>query len=725
MHPELAHAPGALPGSDAAPADGSGGQPGAGHTHHHPRAPAPRGPAAGGSAAHAGHAEVIDEHGGHGEHGGHDKHAGHSVEMFRRKFWLTLALTIPTVLWGHMLMSLTGWNAPAFPGSGWIPPVFGTAVFLYGGIVFLRGALMELRERLPGMMTLISLAITVAFVFSAAVTLGFPGMPLWEELATLVTIMVLGHWIEMRSISQAQGAVKELAKLLPSTAVRVRGDTTEEVPIAELRDGDVVLVRPGASIPADGVVRQGSSAVNEAMITGESRPVSKAEGAEVIAGTVNGSGSLRVEVTGTGEGTALAGIMRLVEQAQLSRSRAQALADRAAFVLTLVALAAGAVTLVTWLALGAEPAYAVERVVTTLVIACPHALGLAIPLVIAISTTLGARSGLLVRDRRGLEEARKVTAAVFDKTGTLTLGEFRVVDVATLDGLSPDEALRLAAAVEADSEHPVAQGIVKTAEERGLRGTSATEFEAIPGHGVRARVDGREVHMGGPALLRMLKAEPATVIRAAAERASERGQAAIYLVEGGTVRAAFAIADAIRPESQEAVARLHERGIEVVMMTGDARPVAEAVARELGIDTVFAEVLPDQKAEKIRELQQQGKRVAMVGDGVNDAPALVTADVGIAIGAGTDVAVEAGDVVLVRSDPRDMPRIVELSRATYRKMTQNLFWATGYNVVAIPLAAGVLAPWNIVLSPAIGAVLMSLSTVVVALNAQLLRRLRL
>ncbi|WP_349264131.1 heavy metal translocating P-type ATPase [Longimicrobium sp.] len=645
--------------------------------------------------------------------------------MFRRKFWLTLALTIPTVLWGHMLMSLTGWNAPAFPGSRWIPPVFGTAVFLYGGIVFLRGALEELKARLPGMMTLISLAITVAFVFSAAVTLGFPGMPLWEELATLVTIMVLGHWIEMRSISQAQGAVRELAKLLPSMAVRVKGESTEEVPIAELRDGDVVLVRPGASVPADGVVRQGSSPVNEAMITGESRPVTKAEGAQVIAGTVNGSGSLRVEVTGTGERTALAGIMRLVEQAQTSKSRAQALADRAAFVLTLVALGAGAVTLVAWLALGAEPAYAVERTVTTLVIACPHALGLAIPLVIAISTTLGARNGLLIRDRRGLEEARNVTSVVFDKTGTLTLGEFRVVDIATVDGLSADEALRLAAAVEADSEHRVAEGIVKTAEERGLRGASASEFQAIPGHGVRARVDGRELHMGGPALLRMLKADPTPAVRSAAERAAERGQAAIYLVQEGTVVAAFAIADAIRPESREAVERLHQRGIEVVMMTGDARPVAEAVALELGIDTVFAEVLPEQKAEKVKELQKQGKRVAMVGDGVNDAPALVTSDVGIAIGAGTDVAVEAGDVVLVRSDPRDMPRIVELSRATYRKMTQNLFWATGYNVIAIPLAAGVLAPWNIVLSPAVGAVLMSLSTVVVAVNAQLLRRLKL
>jgi Cu2+-exporting ATPase len=642
--------------------------------------------------------------------------------MFRRKFWLTLALTVPTVVWGHMLMSLTGWHAPEFPGSRWIPPVFGTAVFLYGGIVFLRGAAQELRDRRPGMMTLIALAISVAFGFSLAVTLGFTGMPLWEELATLVTIMVLGHWVEMRSIQQAQGALKELAKLLPATAVRLRGEETEEVPVDQLRDGDLVLVRPGASIPADGVARGGASQVNESMITGESRPVAKQEGDRVIAGTINGSGSLRVEVTGTGERTTLAGIMRLVEEAQTSKSRAQDLADRAAFILTIVALAAGAATLVAWLALRAEPAYAIERVVTTLVIACPHALGLAIPLVIAISTTLGARNGLLVRNRRGLEEARKVNAVVFDKTGTLTLGEFRVVDLATAEGLSADDALAAAAAVERDSEHPVAQGIVKSAEEKGLSLPAVADFQAIPGQGVRARLDGREVHLGGPNLLRALKADPPPELAAAAERAASRGQASIYLVEDGRVRAVFAIADAVRPESHEAVRRLHDSGVQVVMMTGDARPVAEAVARELGIDTVFAEVLPEQKAAKIQELQRQGKRVAMVGDGVNDAPALVTADVGIAIGAGTDVAVEAGDVVLVRSDPRDMPRIIALSKATYRKMIQNLWWATGYNVVAIPLAAGVLAPWGIVLSPAVGAVLMSLSTVIVALNAQLLRR---
>jgi Cu2+-exporting ATPase len=667
-----------------------------------------------------------DIHAGHGAHAGHDKHAGHSVAMFRDRFWISLALTIPTLVWGHMLQNAIGYTAPSFPGSSWIPAIFGTVVFIYGGTPFLRGAVQELRDRLPGMMTLIALAIGVAFVFSAMVTLGYPGMPLWEELATLVTIMLLGHWIEMRSISQAQGALRELAKLLPNTATRLVGDRTEEVALGALREGDLVLVRPGARVPADGVVRDGASAVNESMITGESQPVDKKIGDRTIAGTVNGSGSLRVEVTGTGEHTALAGIMRLVEQAQGSRSRAQALADRAAFLLTFVALGAGIITLVAWLALRpGDAAFAVERLVTVLVIACPHALGLAIPLVIAISTTLGARNGLLVRDRRGLEAARKIDAVVFDKTGTLTRGEFGVVDIATGGGLSAEDALGLAAAVEADSEHTIAQGIVRSAQERGVHAPRAETFEAIPGKGVRATVDGRELYMGGPALVKALSLDVPAELRQATERASQGGRASIYLAEEGRVMAAFTVADVIRPESRDAIRALHDQGIEVVMMTGDARPVAEAVAQELGIDTVFAEVLPEEKASRIEELKRQGKRVAMVGDGVNDAPALVTADVGIAIGAGTDVAVEAGDVVLVRSDPRDVPKIVALSRASYRKMVQNLWWGAGYNIVAIPLAAGVLAPLGFVLSPAVGAVLMSASTVIVAINAQLLRRARL
>jgi Cu2+-exporting ATPase len=646
--------------------------------------------------------------------------------MFRQKFWGTLLLSIPTVIWAPMIQHWFGYEAPGGPvASRWIPAVFGALVFAYGGWVFIQGAIGEIRDRLPGMMTLISLAITVAFGFSVAVTVGFPGSDLWWELATLVTIMVLGHWIEMRSISQAQGALKELAKLLPDTAVRVVGDRLETVAVSDLRVGDVVLVRPGASLPADGVVKDGSSEVNESMITGESRPVRKEAGARVIAGTVNAAGSLRVEVTGAGDKTALAGIMRLVAQAQSSRSRAQALADRAAFLLTVVAIVAAVITFFGWSIAGKDASFVVERVVTVLVIACPHALGLAIPLVVAISTTLGARSGLLIRDRRGLEDARNVTAVFFDKTGTLTRGAFRVVETTARPGLSPDEALGMAAAVEHDSEHTIAQGVVKSAEERGVRPPIAEYFQALPGRGVRAIVEGRPVLLGGPALLRDYRVQVAPTLQAAIERATARGQAAITMVEGTSAMAVFAIADAVRPESRNAIERLHAQHIETIMMTGDARPVAESVAQELGIDTVFAEVLPDQKASKVKEVQQRGKRVAMVGDGVNDAPALLTADVGIAIGAGTDVAVEAGDVVLVRSDPGDVPRIVALSKATYRKMIQNLWWAAGYNIFAIPLAAGALAPWGIVLPAAIGAVLMSLSTVVVAVNAQLLRRARL
>jgi Cu2+-exporting ATPase len=646
--------------------------------------------------------------------------------MFRDKFWISLLLTVPTLIWGHMLQQALRYAAPHFPGSHLIPAVFGTAVFAYGGWPFIHGAVRELRDRLPGMMTLIALAITVAFVFSVAVTLGFPGMALWEELATLVTIMLLGHWIEMRSITQAQGALSELAKLLPDTATRVVGDRTEDVSIGELRPGDIILSRPGARIPADGLVRDGSSSVDESMLTGESRPVDKARGDKVVAGTVNESGSLRVEVTGTGERTALAGIMRLVEQAQSSRSRAQAVADRAAFALTIVAIVAGALTLAVWLYLRADrPEFAVERMVTVLVIACPHALGLAVPLVVAISTTLGARGGLLVRDRRGLEEARNLTTVVFDKTGTLTLGEHRVVDVTTVDGLAPDEAVRLGAGVERDSEHPVARAIVKSAEERGQRVPPSSGFTYQAGRGVAATVEGRQLVAGGPNLLASLNLDLEERFRGAVERAAARGQSTVYLIEGNRVIAAFVVADAVRPESRDAVRRLHDEGIEVVMITGDAEPVAKAVAQELGIDAVLAQVLPGDKAKRIEALQAQGRKVAMVGDGVNDAPALVTADVGIAIGAGTDVAVEAGDIVLVRSDPRDVPRIVALSRASYRKMIQNLWWAAGYNIVAIPLAAGVLAWRGIVLSPAIGAVLMSASTVVVAINAQLLRRVKL
>ena len=669
---------------------------------------------------HGGH----DMHAGH-DHGGHDRHAGHSVEMFKQKFWGTLLLSIPTLIWAPMLQHWFGYTAPSFPGARYIPAVFGALVFAYGGWIFIQGARHELADRRPGMMTLISLAISVAFLFSLAVTFGYPGMDLWWELATLVTIMVLGHWIEMRSISQASGALRELTKLLPATAVRIRGESLEDVSLDALRPGDLVLIRPGTSVAADGVVRDGTSPINESMITGESAPVTKRVGDSVIAGTINGSGSLRIEVTRTGEQTALAGIMRLVEQAQNSRSRAQALADRAAFALTIIAVVSAVLTLIGWLLAGATLSYTIERVVTVLVIACPHALGLAIPLVVAISTTIGAKSGLLVRDRRGLEEARNLDAVFMDKTGTLTLGEFRVVDITPTGGLTPDEILGMAAAVERESEHPIAQGIVSTAAERKLTLPQISNFSSTAGQGVEADVGGRRIALGGPAMLGKTGVQLPQELGAAVERASSRGQASITMLRDGAAVAVLVVADAIRPESREAVDQLHAQGIRVIMMTGDAKAVAMAVASDLGIDQVFAEVLPEQKASKIEEVQRLGQRVAMVGDGVNDAPALLTADVGVAIGAGTDVAVEAGDVVLVRSDPRDIPRIVNLSKATYRKMIQNLWWAAGYNVIAIPLAAGVLAGRGIVLSPAVGAILMSGSTVVVAINAQLLRRAKL
>ena len=646
--------------------------------------------------------------------------------MFRDRFWLSLVLTVPVVFWSAHIQGLLGYRAPAFPGSAWIGPVLASVVFGYGGLVFLRGAWRELASRLPGMMTLISLAITVAFVFSWVVQLGLiRADALWWELATLVTIMLLGHWIEMRSIDQAQGALKELAKLLPDTATRITDTGEEQVAVSALQNGDTLLVRPGESIPADGVVRKGESDINEAMITGESRPVKKHEGDAVIAATINGEGSLRIEVTGTGDKTKLSGIMRLVADAQRSKSRAQHLADRAARLLTVVAIGAAVLTFVVWQMLDAAIDFSVVRMVTVLVIACPHALGLALPLVVAISTTLGARNGLLVRDRRGLEEARNLDTVIFDKTGTLTLGEFRVVATTLADGLLEDEALRIAASIEAESQHPIARGIVKTAQDKGIEIPAADGFRALTGKGVAATVGGTEYHIGGPALLKVEQVRVSPALQQAAEAAASRGQAAIYLVRGGEALAVYAVADAIREESREAVAAQHERGMEVAMLTGDAQAVADAVAKELGIDTVFAEVLPEDKATKVRELQALGKKVAMVGDGVNDAPALATADIGIAIGAGADVAVEAGHIVLVRSDPRDIPRIVTLSRATYRKMVQNLWWAAGYNIVAIPLAAGVLAAWGILLTPAVGAVLMSASTVVVAINAQLLKRVQL
>jgi Cu2+-exporting ATPase len=656
-------------------------------------------------------------HDSHAAGGGHDKHAGHSVAMFRDKFWLSLALTLPVILWSRDPQEWLGYTAPTFAGSSLVPPVLGTIVFLYGGLVFLRGAAGELRDRQPGMMTLISLAIVVAFVTSWAGTLSLFEVEIWWELATLITIMLLGHWLEMRSIAQARGALAALAELLPDTAERVLGAGTETVSLSALAIGDVVLVRPGGRVPADGEVVDGAADVDESMITGESVAVAKQAGDKVVAGTVAAGGSLRVRVTAVGEETALSGIMRMVAAAQASASRAQALADRAAAILFYVALASGIVTLAFWWLQG-DPEGALVRTATVLVIACPHALGLAIPLVIAISTSLGARNGLLVKDRIALERAREVDVIIFDKTGTLTRG---APVVAAVSGPDERELLRLAAGVEADSEHPLARAIVAAAAARSIEPAAATGFEALAGRGARAVVDGRMVVVGGPRLLSDLglEADPTT------DGWARDGLTVLHVVSDGRVIGALGLEDEIRPESAEAVTRLHQMGLKVAMITGDAQAVADSVARRLGIDEVAAQVLPADKADAVRRFQAGGRKVAMVGDGVNDAPALATADVGIAIGAGTDVAVESAGIVLVRSDPRDVVGAIELSRATYAKMIQNLVWATGYNLVAIPVAAGILVPWGLDLPMAVGAIAMSVSTIVVAANAQLLRRVRL
>ncbi len=654
-----------------------------------------------------------------GQHASHDRHAGHSVAMFRDRFWLSLALTIPVLIWSGDPQHWLGYTAPDFPGSALIPPIFGTAIFMYGGLVFLRGGRDELADRRPGMMTLISLAITVAFVTSWAGTLGLFDVEIWWELATLITIMVLGHWLEMRSITQAQGALSALAALLPDTAERLDDDTPQIVALAELRVGDVVLIRPGARVPVDGTVVDGTADVDESIITGESKAVTKAEGDRVIAGSVVAGSRLHVRADAVGDATALSGIMRMVAAAQASASRAQALADRAAAILFYVALTAGVVTLVFWWVRG-EPEGALVRTATVLVIACPHALGLAIPLVIAISTSLGARNGLLVKDRLALERARELQVVIFDKTGTLTRGKPALAAVRAADA-DDVEVLRLAAAVEADSEHPLARAIVEAGSERGIEPPPATGFESLAGRGARAIVEGRPVAVGGPRLLADLGlASPLDT--ADWDRA---GQTVLFVVVAGRLSGALALEDEIRPESAQAIAELHGRSLRVAMITGDSQTVADAVARRLGIDEVAAQVLPAEKAAAVRRFQEGGRKVAFVGDGVNDAPALATADVGIAIGAGTDVAVESAGIVLVRSDPRDVAGAIELSEATYRKMVENLVWATGYNLVAIPIAMGVLAPWGIDLPMALGAVAMSMSTIIVAANAQLLRRLRL
>jgi Cu2+-exporting ATPase len=644
--------------------------------------------------------------------------------MFRDKFWLSFALTIPVVIWSIDVQHWFGYRAPSFPGSNLIPPILGTVVFVYGGLVFIRGAWGELADHKPGMMTLISLAIIVAFGTSLAATFGLFEIEVWWELASLITIMVLGHWLEMRAISQARGALNTLAALLPDTAERVSGTEIQTVPLSELHAGDVVRVRPGTRVPADGIVVEGTADVDESMITGESRTISKAPGATVIAGTVASGGSLRARVTAVGEQTALSGIMRLVAAAQASGSRTQALADRAAAILFYVAVVSGAITLTYWWFSG-DKEHALIRTATVLIIACPHALGLAIPLVIAISTSLGAQNGLLIKDRLALERARNLDIVIFDKTGTLTRGSPAVSGVATVPGTNDRDLLAHAAAVEVDSEHPLAKAIVAEAKRRNLPALHAAEFEALPGRGAKALLDGKTIVVGGPRLLTESKVTVHPEVEKSTTAWASEGKTVLYVVAERRLLGAFAVEDEIRPESKEAVTELHELGIRVAMITGDSKTVADSVARRIGIDEVAAEVLPADKASAVKRFQSGGRRVAMVGDGVNDAPALATADVGIAIGARTDVAIESAGIVLVRSDPRDVVGAIKLSRATYRKMIQNLVWATAYNLVAIPVAAGLFVRWGLDLPMSVGAVAMSLSTIIVAANAQLLRRLNL
>jgi Cu2+-exporting ATPase len=668
---------------------------------------------------HGGHGAHDSAHGGHGD--GHAGHADHAA-MFRDRFWLTLALSIPVVIFSHMFQMLLGYEIPAFAGRDLIAPVLGTVIFLYGGAPFLKGGLEEARLRQPGMMLLIALAISVAFGASVATELGWFELDFWWELAALISIMLLGHWQEMKAVGQAGDALSALAELLPDEAEKVTPTGTESVPIDRLQPDDVVLVRPGGRVPADGEVIDGEADFDESMLTGESKPVAKAAGDRVVAGTVSTDSSIRVRITAVGDETALAGIRRLVEQAQSSRSRAQALADRAAALLFYVAAVSGLATFVAWSALS-EPRGAVERTVAVLVIACPHALGLAIPLVISISTALAARNGILVKDRLALESMRHIDIVLFDKTGTLTTARHVLKDTAA-EGIDSDELLALAGAVEQDSEHPLARAIVTAAREQGPL-PPASEFRAMTGRGVEAAVGGRNIAVGGPTLLREREAEVPESLKEAVAGWKQRGAAVLYVLDGDRVLGALALEDQVRPESRRAVDALHRLGVKVAMITGDARQVAEAVAGELGIDEFFAEVLPEDKESKVAELQRRGSKVAMVGDGVNDAPALARADVGVAIGAGTDVAIESAGVVLASDDPRAVVSVIRLSKGAYRKMVQNLVWATGYNAFAIPAAAGLFLWIGVSLSPAAGAVLMSLSTIVVALNAQLLRRLSL
>lgn len=663
-------------------------------------------------------------HAHHHQHSanGQDVHAGHDPMVFKRKFWVSLALTLPILIFSHPIQQLLGYDL-VFPGSTLIAPLLGGAVFFYGGIVFLKGAIAELRSAQPGMMTLISMAITVAGGYSVLVSLGVvSGMDFWWELATLITIMLLGHWFEMASIARAQGALHELAKLLPDEAEVMRHGKSEHIPIKHLQVGDLVLVRPGGAIPADGVIQKGNAKVDEAMITGESKTVTKSVGSEVIGGTIATSGALTIKVTKVGDDTTLAGIMKLVYEAQQGRSTTQVLADKAAAMLTYVAVVAALVTWIGWWVAGASVGFIFERVVTVLVIACPHALGLAIPLVTSIATTLAAKNGLLLRSRLALETVRTVDVVIFDKTGTLTEGKQGVVGVVAANS---SRILAIAHALEEESEHSIAKAIVDYASAQSVESMVAHDFQAHAGRGVTGIIDGNSVAVGGAQLLQDYRLGVPGAFKEAVMAAEARGQTVVYVIEDKKVIGAIFMADVIRPESKRAVQKLQAMGIRTAMLTGDSHAVASWVASELGMSEFFAQVLPENKASTVAKLQKDGSRVAMVGDGVNDAPALTQADVGIAIGAGTDVAIESAGIILASNDPCGVAKSIVLSRAAYRKMIQNLLWAAGYNVVAIPLAAGVTSGIGFILSPAVGAILMSISTIVVALNAQLLRRTKL
>ena len=656
----------------------------------------------------------------HQEHQ-HDKHAGHSVAMFKDKFWISLILTVPVLIYSEMIQHWLRFTPPSFPGSEYIPFIFSSIIFFYGGLVFIKGSVSEIRNKLPGMMTLISLAIITAYVYSVATQFWISGEGFFWELATLVSIMLLGHWLEMASIMKAENAIDAIAKLLPDTAEIIKDGKSKKVKVSQLKANDIVLVRPGSSVPVDGQVVEGRSLINESAITGESKPITKNIGDAVVAGTINQDGSLMVAVTKVGEETTMAGIMRLVKEAQSSKSNVQVLADKAAFVLTIIAISASIISFIYWL-VTKDVSFALERAVTVLIVACPHALGLAIPLVISISTTLSAKNGILVRNRLALEDARKIDWVLFDKTGTLTNGEFNVTDIWSANNYDSDQILKLLASLEQTSEHTIAMGIINEASKKDLDLLKIDHFSAIPGLGVRAEINGSKYAAVSYRYLIENKLDIPANFKKEAKLAAESGKTEVYLIHEKLVIGGVALADTLRGQAISTIRQLESQGVKTAMVTGDSKAVADYIAKELKLSNYFAEVMPKDKAVIVKQLQEQGRKVSFVGDGVNDAPSLAQADVGIAIGNGTDVAIKSADIILARNDPKNVPFLIDISKSTYRKMVQNLIWATGYNIVAIPLAAGVLYNYGVTLSPAVGAVLMSLSTIVVAINAQLLRR---